>query len=97
MGYMGIEFIGFYIKSILKEGFQYVQKTMLSYFEKRLMKLDKEEIVAFHKVEVYENMGSHEIQELKRTKRELIMKTLLDSHEEWPGIFYGTAGFVFEL
>lgn len=53
MGYMGIEFIGFYIKSILKEGFQYVQKTMLSYFEKRLMKLDKEEIVAFHKVEVY--------------------------------------------
>lgn len=47
MGYMGIEFIGFYIKCILKEGFEYVQKTVMSYFEKRTIKLDKEEIISY--------------------------------------------------
>lgn len=48
MGYMGIEFIGFYIKSILKEGYEYMQKTVMSYFEKRVVKLDRDEIITFN-------------------------------------------------
>lgn len=32
----------------MKQGFEYIQKTIMSYFEKRTIKLDKDEVVNYH-------------------------------------------------
>lgn len=44
MGYMGIESIGFYIDCILKKGWTYVEKIVLSYFEKRMERMEHDEL-----------------------------------------------------
>jgi hypothetical protein len=44
MGYMGIESIGFYIDCLLKRGWSYVVKIVLSYFEKRVERMEHDEI-----------------------------------------------------
>ncbi len=36
MGYMGVDKIGFFINCLIKKGWNYVYKIVLSYFEKRM-------------------------------------------------------------
>jgi hypothetical protein len=44
IGYIGIESIGFFIDCLLKAGWNYVYKVFLSYFEKRMEKMENDEI-----------------------------------------------------
>ena len=46
MGYMGIESIAFFADCLLKAGWTYVYKVVLSYFEKRMEKMENDELFA---------------------------------------------------
>ena len=42
---MGIESVGFFIDCLFKAGWGYVYKVVLSYFEKRMEKMENEEVL----------------------------------------------------
>jgi hypothetical protein len=44
MGYMGIDSIAFFVDCLLKTGWNYVYKVVLSFFEKRMEKMEKDEV-----------------------------------------------------
>lgn len=44
MGYMGIDTIAFFIDCLLKRSWEYLYKVVLSYFEKRMEKMEHDEL-----------------------------------------------------
>lgn len=44
MGYMGIDSIAFFLDCLLKAGWNYVYKVILSFFEKRMEKMENDEL-----------------------------------------------------